>query len=67
MPRNQAHFWWVSNLAGRNTREARAGLESEVVDADPPELWGRPRRTGKEPTRAPVLIRRGNEHSMPGR
>jgi len=37
MPRNQAHFWWVSNLAGRNTRKARAGLESEVVDADPPE------------------------------
>src|SRR6266536_6467215 len=28
-------------------------LESEVVDADPPELRGRPRGMGKQPTRAP--------------
>ena len=43
--------WWPSNLAGRNASEARAGLESEVVDADPPEKRGRPERTGKQPTR----------------
>jgi len=33
-PRDRAHAWWVSSLAGRNTSEARAGLENEVVDAN---------------------------------
>ena len=50
----------LSDPAGRNASEARAGLESEVADADPPEIRGRPRGMGKrEPTRAPVSIRRG--------
>ena len=32
----------MSNLAGRNACEARAGLESDQVGADPAESWGRP-------------------------
>jgi len=32
-----AHHGWVCESTGRNTCEARAGLESEVVRADPPE------------------------------
>jgi hypothetical protein len=31
-----AHLGWVCEPTGRNTSEARAGLESEVVSADPP-------------------------------
>src|SRR5215469_10771272 len=49
----------LSNPAGCNASEAFAGLESEVADADPPEIRGRPHGTGKQPTRAPVLVRRG--------
>jgi Reverse transcriptase (RNA-dependent DNA polymerase) len=41
------------------TAIARAGPESEVADADPAEKRGRPRGTGKQPTRATVSIRRG--------
>ncbi|MFQ5962452.1 MAG: hypothetical protein ACE5MG_13765, partial [Candidatus Methylomirabilales bacterium] len=37
-----AHLGWVCKLTGRNMREARAGLEREVVSADLPELQGRP-------------------------
>jgi len=36
------HHGWVCKPTGRNTCEARAGLEREVVSADPPELRGRP-------------------------
>jgi len=32
-----AHRGWVCEPTGRNTCEARAGLESEGVSADPPE------------------------------
>jgi len=31
----------LSNPAGRNVSEARAGLESDNADADPPAIWGR--------------------------
>ncbi len=37
-----AHHGWVCKPTGRNTCEARAGLEREVVSADLPELQGRP-------------------------
>jgi len=37
----------ASNLAGRNASEARAGLESEVVDADPPVNRGRQHGQGR--------------------
>src|SRR5215469_5227276 len=40
-PREKAHAWWASNFAGRNACEAGAGLESLVVDADPPMRRGR--------------------------
>src|ERR1022692_2309121 len=43
----------ASDLAGRNASEARAGLESEVVDADPPVNRGRPRGQGRN-RHAPV-------------
>src|SRR5439155_22122271 len=36
------HHGWVCKPTGRNTCEARAGLEREVVSADLPELRGRP-------------------------
>lgn len=32
----------MSDFAGRNATDARAGLESDVANADPPEIWGRP-------------------------
>ena len=32
-----AHHGWVCESTGRNVCEARAGLEREVVSADPPE------------------------------
>jgi len=38
---------WVSKPAGCNVSESRAGLEREVLDADPPELRGRPVRGGE--------------------
>ena len=47
------------NLAGRNASEARVGLESEVADADPPEIRGRPCGMGKQASIAPVPVRRG--------
>jgi hypothetical protein len=37
-----AHHGWVCKPTGRNTCEARAGLEREGVSADLPELQGRP-------------------------
>src|SRR5438309_6412392 len=40
-PRDKAHALWASNFAGRNASEARAGLESKDVDADPPMRRGR--------------------------
>src|ERR1022692_1016613 len=43
----------ASDLAGRNASEARAGLESEIVDADPPVNRGRPRGQGRN-RHAPV-------------
>jgi len=46
-------FGRASNLAGRNASEAWAGLESEVVDADPPVNRGRPRGQGRN-RQAPV-------------
>ena len=46
-------FGRASDLAGRNASEALAGLESEVVDADPPVKRGRPRGQGKN-RHAPV-------------
>src|SRR2546422_4322886 len=42
-------------ISGRNASEARAGLESEVVDADPPAGGGRPRGQGRNRP-APVSI-----------
>jgi hypothetical protein len=39
---------WVSKPAGCNASEFRAGLEREVLDADPPELRGRPVCCGEE-------------------
>ena len=50
-PRNQAHERWVSKSAGRNTSAARAGLETNTVDADRPLCAGRPVRLGKSPAR----------------
>src|ERR1035437_1229678 len=41
-PRDKAHAGGASNFAGRNASEAGAGLESIVVDADPPMRRGRP-------------------------
>src|SRR5207244_10724612 len=43
----KVHFRWASNLAGRNACEARAGLESCNVDADPAHKRGRPSRLGR--------------------
>jgi hypothetical protein len=37
-----AHLGWVCKPTGRNTCEARAGLESEVVSADLHDRQGRP-------------------------
>ncbi len=37
-----AHRGWVCEPTGRNTCEARAGLESDVVSADLPRKQGRP-------------------------
>jgi len=51
----------VSNLAGRNACEARAGLESEVVDADPPEIRGRLYGQGRNQARERAT-RTTNEH-----
>jgi hypothetical protein len=36
----------------------------ENADADPPEIQGRPRETGKQSTRAPATIRRVCRHGM---
>jgi hypothetical protein len=41
----------VSNLAGRNACEAGAGLESEVVDADPSDERGKLYGQGRNPAR----------------
>jgi hypothetical protein len=32
------------------------------VDADPTAVRGRPKRMGKQPTFAPISVRRGNRH-----
>ena len=42
-------------MAGRNACEARAGLESEDVDADPPEIRGRLYGQGRNPARERAL------------
>src|SRR5262245_10530970 len=36
----------LGDPAGRNTSEARAGLESDKADADPPVIWGRQHERG---------------------
>ena len=36
----------LSEHAGRNARERRAGLETGDAGADPPEKWGRPELEG---------------------
>lgn len=41
-PGTTVHLRWTSKPTGPNPREPRAGLESEDVDADPPQRWGRP-------------------------
>jgi len=38
----------LSDLAGRHANDARAGLESDVANADPPEIWGGPCGTEQE-------------------
>src|ERR1700694_4731681 len=47
---------WASNWAGGNASEARAGLESRNVDADPSQDRGRPSGSGR--------TRRGNAPLM---
>jgi len=39
---------WLSDHAGRNASERRAGLETGVAEADPPELRGRPLASREE-------------------
>ena len=38
----KGRFRRLSERAGRNNSERRAGPETENAGADPPELWGRP-------------------------
>ena len=40
-PRDKGRLGRLSDPAGRNSYEARAGLESDNADADPPAIWGR--------------------------
>jgi len=47
---------------GRNASEAWAGLEKEVVDADPAGDRGRQYGSGKQPTDAPEPVHRGKGH-----
>ena len=55
-----AHHGWVGESTGRNTREARAGLESEVVSADlPPNREGR-WITWEQPTDDHAIAHRGS-------
>ena len=49
----------LSDPAGRNACEARAGLESDNADADPPAIWGRLHERGSIDTRTRP-IRRGS-------
>src|SRR5271167_3708197 len=45
----------LSERAGRNASERRAGLETVNVGADPPIIRGRPLRVGEEPSdRRPI-------------
>ena len=53
-PRDKGRLGRPSDPTGRNASEVRAGLEKVDADADPPFARGRPRRTGKQSTRAPV-------------
>ena len=40
-PRDKGRRGRLSDPVGRNACEARAGLESDNADADPPAIWGR--------------------------
>ena len=44
----------LSDHAGRNANERRAGLETSNAEADPPVTRGRPASVGKRATRAPA-------------
>src|SRR5260370_39129098 len=55
----EAHLGWVSEAAGRNASEPRAGLESEDASADPPELRRRPLRRAEQPRWAALRLAGG--------
>ena len=45
----------LSDHAGRNASERRAGLETNAAEADPPIIRGRPPAVGKRATQAPTV------------
>ena len=47
-PRDKVRLGRASKPLGRNAQYARAGLESEIADADPTLKWGRPRKPGSD-------------------
>ena len=53
-PRDKGRLGRLSDPAGRNASERRAGLERNDVDADPPTKRGRLIGVGKQSTRAPA-------------
>jgi hypothetical protein len=53
-PRDKGRLGRLSDPAGRNASERRAGLERNDVDADPPTKRGRLPGVGKQSTRAPA-------------
>src|SRR3977135_256583 len=46
-PRDKGRRGRLSDPAGRNACETRAGLESDNADADPPAIWGRLHERGR--------------------
>ena len=64
---NGPSLGWLSDQAGRNVSERRAGLETGNARDDPPGIWGSPMRDREESDTRTDTSRRGNGAGTSGR